>query len=753
MTRRICCLLMALLLMALVPAQATAALLYSYPTVVVSFNSNQMVVLEHEFRQWVKELTHQYIKSHVGMSAGFMPLAGYGGDWQIYNEAARLKYSFDSQTNLFGDMYDDLPYNTNEEVSDRDYRQETRDVTFYMLSQNVQNKIFEIEEMSKAERASLFPGKAFNATTGDWEINEQAIYAEMLEDAELQNEIDKGMTEAGFLFLNAGLDLILGVTKADGTLYDVNDLLTDALTSYVQLVYDLEYEQTRKVLKNAYRQAMIDELMAAQRNVDMQMYEGLYMLRDQLEQENSKSTDEEIMLQCLDTVLSSVDKAMEQEAVLKRLHTAYGGAESFSASIDAIAQEAVDSLGLTEEELMDEQQFLVAELVLLLKETLKIALGIAEMNGEMSTFDVTLFDAALDSCFDAVILASERESIDKDHDGKFEVTEVLGFFMDNWAPEALEDLLSSLAERSIGNKIDNYEAVMSAADAAESELENALNSVRSRKQKKKEKHKQKKTALKEVRKERKEAKEKWDFLTENQDFIVALVENGIALTKSVLTLVPTRLKLSDAGRDEVPVSMLASAMYRARQTARKTRAMIKENYAEFVDPYRGVLMWDLNPSGITEEKYLENIDTAIDNAPLEKLRDFVNAMYTVVSTDLLGHSYYMSLCAWHEYQESPEDYANNIQAAKDEYWDKFYAARDRGFGFFLLFFSCSPVYLAAYSQAAYIESKDSEYLEYVVENTTRGSWYKLNDSIWVYNRMGDYAQQFQWDERFDPLFH
>ena len=90
--------------------------------------------------------------------------------------------------------------------------------------------------------------------------------------------------------------------------------------------------------------------------------------------------------------------------------------------------------------------------------------------------------------------------------------------------------------------------------------------------------------------------------------------------------------------------------------------------------------------------------------------------------------------------------------AKDAYWDGFYAAREKGFVVFLGYFSFSPIYLAAYSQAAYIESKDSEYLDYVAEHSDHGSWYKLNDSIWVYNEMGDYAQQFQMTDRFKLLF-
>ena len=321
MTRRICCLLMALLLMALVPAQATAVLLYSYPTVVVSFNSNQMVVLEHEFRQWVKELTHQYIRSHVGVAVHGG--ANATGDWQVYYEAATLKYRFDSQVGaILGPKYEDLPYNTNEEISERNYNQETREIMFYLITQNVQTKIFEINEMSEDERASLFPGKMLNPNTGEWEIDEIGLLAEAMDEAELLAKIEEGAAEATMLCAKSLFDVGMGL---QGTHSDIPGIFTDLIKELWVSAIALNYEQTRAQLKNAYRQVMIDDLMAAQRNVDMQMYEGLYMLRDTLVAQKKLSTDEAILLECLNTVLGFVDDAMEQEQVLSRVYTTSEG--------------------------------------------------------------------------------------------------------------------------------------------------------------------------------------------------------------------------------------------------------------------------------------------------------------------------------------------------------------------------------------------------------------------------------------------
>ena len=418
-------------------------------------------------------------------------------------------------------------------------------------------------------------------------------------------------------------------------------------------------------------------------------------------------------------------------------------------TIEELAEQAVTGLGMTEQELLDWQDVLVVETVLLMKETVKAVLGAMAESGSVpfGKEQEAMIAGMLDAAFDGIVEQSKRESMDKDSNGEITLLEFLEFCQKYWNKEAIKIL-------------GEYVGEMATFVQSETLYNQCFNRIITESRNK---HQWGEELTAQHRAHTSELKEEWRNVTRNKEAVLALIENGIELTISVCELVPVVEKLWDSGREEVPVSKIASSMYRARQTSHEIRSMIVNEYEAFVNPFGAELsdesVWDKLIGTLeylstkTETDFWTAVDAEIDKAPIEELRELVNAMYTVVNTDLLGHSYYTTLCGWREYQNSPKEFFDNMKLADEAFRAKRDAAYDKGLMWGYLFTRFSGIYGLAYFGAGVLESFDSEYLEYVADNTTRGSWYKLNDSIWVYNRMGDYAQQFQWDERFDPLFH
>lgn len=723
MFRRLLCGMLALLLAVLGPVQAFAEGIYTYPPVRVFTSSNLRAVLEAEFRQQVKRMTETYYEKYVDNT---------DGAWRYYYEAAGIKYSFDSEKGAlwFEDPQADLAYNTNPDVSKRDYDKETREIMLYMLTQDVQNKILQMEDLTPEQRRSIFPGVMLDPTTGRWEISEQAVLAKEMADSDLQRQLDVGQAEAFVLFCDTGLDVFVGVYGGGSEeTFDVVSLFTDAIsdiwTNYINLVY----EEERKALWNDFRQAMVDDLMAAQHNVDMQMYEGLYQLRSSLQGKSSRSEDEELMLECLNTVLDSVEKTLTMEQVCAKTHTANGYEETFEQTIEKIASDAVDELGMTEEALRSEQEILIEEIVFVLKTMITSLVSYASSKSDeaSATLIELTVNATIDTCFEALLEASKSENMDTDGDGKLELEEILTAFRNNWTPEASEevrDMLIELTEDIHISELRDQHAIKALYLEELTRKKDAMTKREFRSWENRSLRKKYRITTQQSN----ETRKKWLQEQEKKGFLLALVENSIKLTESCLDLYSSAQDMYDSGKDEVPISFVASAMYRARQTADSARTLIVEEYT-----------------------YLRN-QANVDVADLDELRDYVNAMYTVVSTDMLGHSYYITLCEWYEYQMDPQRYERNKQLAQELLDSKYAAAWEHSTGMGIAFTIFTPLYWVVCRRAAQIESMDSDYLLKVANESKYGSWLSLSDGMEIYNDMGWDLERFVLDERYDELF-
>lgn len=111
---------------------------------------------------------------------------------------------------------------------------------------------------------------------------------------------------------------------------------------------------------------------------------------------------------------------------------------------------------------------------------------------------------------------------------------------------------------------------------------------------------------------------------------------------------------------------------------------------------------------------LMNDWTNIDQADLAELKDFLDSMYMVLNTDMLGQTYYADLCGWQEYQQDPDEW-NRLMAEKWTYLGSLSEAGSLTLANALLLRGLCDI-------SALIMMGDSEYLKKVDKESALGGW-------------------------------
>lgn len=703
--RWLCCLLATMLLFSALPVQARAEDVYVYDPVTFLLRSSMDATqkLEAEFREMVRAASLLYMEKYYDPAAG---------PAKYYYNASKAKADFDAKNGLLVYTNADLAFNTNAQVSERDYEKETRSVITYMLAKDIQNKVEEMEYLTAEEKKAIFPGKMFDATTGAWEINEQAMWAQQMEENDVAEKIALGTTEAGVLFARTIADYIMyiaGASQKDA--YDLTNTITDVIKEVWGKVIELEYEQRRIALKNAYREAMIEDVMAAQQNVDDRIYQGLYEVRDTLKRIKNKSQEDELMLEGVEDILSAVEKAKTQEQVISGQYEGKRGTTTIKQTIEQIAEDLVDEAGMTEEEYLSQQQMMTETLAVTLKEVVKIAVKKA-LGDEHPLIDTALTEA-LDKELEGLMLASEKENWDTNHDNKLGMDEILVAVGKHVSVKEIETIIKKYVEQSAVLKGYDKTKIRYETKAKELQEQQELYEKYNRNRKTKQHRK--------AERQENNARIEWEEMQQNQNFLNALVETAVDNAKSFLELVKATDDLLNSGRDETTVSFIASTMYRTRQLADKARMTVQLDYRQYF------------------------ADSVIDTAPIEELQDFLDSMYTVISTDLLGQSYYTTLVAWYDAQNDPEEFERNKALAEQLYEQKRAKAEEMGglvdAGWTML----GWLYKGIYVCAAGIESMNSLYLE-------SHTWTSFTTSVDRYNEIGEDLGSFVPDDDYAPLF-
>lgn len=723
--KKITSLFLALIMLCLTPLTtiAYAQQLDEYGGVVV-YIPLDMELLEKKFREYVKNAAaYYYDQADQGASFSYS---------KYYYEAADLKAAFDSEKNIFGgSKQGDLAYNTQESVSKRDYEQETREITLYMLSQDVQNKADQLKALSPAEKASFYPGIMLDPITGDLTVNKQAVIAQEQYNSDVQKQIDDGVADATMLLVNTAVDVGLGIGGVNSKkAYELTDTVTDLLESVWKYDVQMRYDEEQKKLKNQYRDAMIADIAAAQQNVDAQMFEGLYALRDELKKKSAADTETKILIDSLDQLLSAIEESMHIDSVLAK---SVNGS-TVQAEIERIAAELVDDAGMTEQEIRSENEMLVDFWAYAVTEAL---LSVAFEVVPVPKTDNELIEDITNDVKDLVE--------DLISDGKNELFDLsdanLKETFTKAGKEIFKDVGKALTEKLIDKLSDAY---LKKQQKGLKDAQSFAQDAQYKYQRSRSKHEaqyiqmdKKRTALisaNDVKSREKKIKEweekqkKWKEAAETT-FFGALVDDGLQLVECTLDLFSSMASLGDMGDSEVTISYVSSAMYRAKELAEEGRNNVLLNYASMAN------------------------QSNIDQAALGDLKKFLDSMYVVLNTDLLGESYYATLCAWQEYQHDPEEW-DRVMAEKQALLDaKYEAAWDRGFAFGSVYTLFTPIYGGIGNIAAWICMGDSEYLKKVDKESKLGSWLSSDSAVSKYNTLAEIVSSaYEFPALYEPLF-
>lgn len=719
---------LAMLILAIAPAGAFASgtLLKDYGNVSITIPYTASADLEAKFREYVFSVACGYNTYHTSSYSYH----------KYYYEASDIKHKFDSERHNKG-----LAFNTTENNKNTNsYEQETREIILYMLSQDIQNKKREMESLSPEQRAAFFPGVMYDPTVGEWRVNGQAKTAQTIYNAEVERTIQKEADKMGAQAINAFFDTAYGIStggRSDGA-YALNDIVTNMISSIWEDWCQMEYEEEQKYLKNSYRQAMINDVIAAQANVDDQMYSGLTIMKDELMAKGSSlSTDEQIMLEVLDELLDTVKKGHKTTDILNTSITISTGSMTVEQEIEKAAKELVDNMGMPEEIPLEWQEkvnkVLISVMQEVLRATCKALLEAMKPDGELDvmtelklTGGEILSEATIDVLIEEIFTNIEGYDgeMDTNADGNVSCAEFTSWFISAMnKTKGIEKIIELVKKSKIKSELTNATSRKLTLDKI-SERYNELMP-------------QTGFAYRQsyMAKEAAEKVKYWEQIKESSGFISALIGNAVAVGESTLKMASELASLKNVVENEVYYSYVSSAMYRAQQLAEKTRASVTSLSNHYST-------W-----------------TNVENASLIDLKEYLDKVYVVFNTDLLGHSYYLSLAESYAYET---DYIARLEEHTGEanqimydgtvgLWNKGgLKNRAAAIGFVVF----SPIYgLVSYGSAIGMTNGVADYLKRVQKDSKIGSWLGENLCVSTYNHIADYVEESDMPSEYDSLFN
>lgn len=697
------------------PALADGKLLHDYGSVRISIpiSEEYMAEMEKEFRQFVSDRAAAYLK-YINSEQEW---------YKYYYEAAEIKHTFDGEK-----ANKDLPYNTTMKINDAQYDQQTREIVLGMLSKNIEAKASEMNSLSEAEKAVYFPGIAFDPAKGTWTVNNSAVIAQEYYNLEFEQAIQ---SEADAMLVVAGNTLIDGVLLLSGasvneTAMKVKGIIVDIVNEVWESWRKIEHLEAKKYLKNAYREALVQAVAEAQKNVDNQMYSGLIQIRDELKaQESRLSHDDTIMLEVLEKVLKTIREGKPKEnAVIEQ-------------EIDALAEALVSNIGLPEEIPLSWQEKNNAKFLGILKTSLKTGIKLILEETKIDS-GKTPGGKAMDALSNQTI----EESINLLVDEVFEMLEEIGGIdADGSSTVSSEEIINLFTEKlvldgdvwnELLSPVFKTKGTTEALEAARNKLKNAkiqeniskeLDGDSAYTEKLGEKVSD---AQKEVEKLEKKQKSE-------QTILASLISNAMSAAQSAFRLYTDDVSLENVLDNEVLYSYYSSLMYRSMQLSKEADAEIRNDAISY------------------------SLYGNVESAELDDLRSFVDTLYALYNTDLLGHAYYCTLAEGYAWETS---YGDRIKDSWNEACQVVVEAHTAAIdemGVFLSAVGFSASVWVPYIQMIGEGLGVADYLKRVQEDSQYGGWLKNDDYpnvdyMKVYNYIGDYMTTTKMPEKFDLLF-
>lgn len=653
--------------------------------------------LEQAFRDFVKDVSDMYF--HEGYDLN-----------QYYYRASQIKYQWDQ-----GFFVKNNPYSTYSfSGTAADYNK------YAILDSLVKGLQKKVDRMDRISVDEYFVGFTFNAATGVWEYDNVKVLEQQIYNNQVYEAIDDTLYDMQNDICNSVVDITTAFVFRGNSPEQFNDLV-DAVTAIIAEAMKSRsaalHENIDAILQNELRDAVKEAFLNVNADLDGQLLEAL---RSEEAALNGKVFSGEEKLRYDQIVyLLDVIKATEDTSMNNNIQQAAENA----------AEALMDNVGLEVHHVLSEEEInkIVFHDIAIActKEFTKwiiAALDCSDIPEAILQAGVT---GAEQFC---VELFEDPQMIMQDYNGDGAYTEMdicmslMQFFFtkDNLTSIA-KAFFQSLVNAGIDkefkelellylNALCNWEYVCKEyADKLGIESPHEVNNM-----------------LDEIKAAKEGLAKSDEMLTEikhqarsfNMGSVKAFVGDIITLCSDILETSKESWSLGDVADNEIFFASIACSMYHTMERAEGMRALINSNYSVYKD------------------------HSAIENADLEDLKEFVNCVYSVFELDKTGHMYYTELLAGWDYQSSGKQLKDTEDELMDGYINLIDAYGGLGNVAVLIY---GPVFNTIYYWAGTSKS------EYLKEVNAQKAWIDAAKSVAVYLQMSNCANQAEMPEVYSGL--
>lgn len=654
--------------------------------------------VEQSFREFVKDVSDMYF------------LEGYDLN-KYYYRASEIKNQWDKSF-----FVKNNPYSTYEFAGPlAEYNEHA------ILDSLIEGLKKKVDRMAEISIDEYYIGFTFNTETGLWEYDhvkalDQEIYNEQINAAIEQTRID-----AYSNMCNAVADLSAAFIfkgNAPDWFSDLANALFSIVSETLKSRANALHENVSAVLRNELRDAVEQAFLKVNADLDGQLLEALRIERYSFDV-TTANDDEKMRHKQVEYLLDAIDEAND-ETLNNNIKTAAENAAD--ALMDKVGLEVHTALSPEEINKVMFHDFAVA----CVKELTKWLISALEC----SDVPEAILQSATASTVQMVADMLDEDAVEsRDYNGdgaydEFDIvlsvieyyftrenlTSVANAFFQSLIQSGLKEDLKNLELLYLNrllnwdNVCKNYLSELTPIPAKEynkmvEEIGQAKETLTKSGQ-----------MLDEIKRQAR---------TYNMGSVKELLSDTISLCSDLLQEAKDLASMGDVVDSEVFFASLACSMYHTMERAEGMRSIIKSKYSSYKN------------------------HSAIDNADIKELKDFVNCVYSVFELDKTGHKYYMDLLAGWEYQHS----GKRLEEGKDIMMEHYMNVIDTygGWGNVMIVIAGPAMNTIYY----WIEVAESEYLQ---EVDAKGGWIDAAKTVATYLQISNCANQAEMPAVYSGLF-
>ncbi len=708
--------------------------------------------LEDEFRKFVHNLAKQYYSEEYDYNKHYYDAAQVKAEWDTGGFLGRRKKDPYS-------IYDGNEY--------------TKSSIQQMLMETIQQKASDIEDMDVKD---YYVGLMANPNSGTWEENMLGILGQEDYNNDLASELEQIELKIAGNLGNMVSDTVsalftkalTGVTSEKSAagaktssknpanvgidiINTIFDAAIDAVSEILQKVDKQYREEVGKMITNLYAKALQVDFLEMYNNIDDVMLSESKKLRQDLLNKGSRTDEEELLLHELNTLLDGIEtfdvrnqRLIEGKAV---------------SSAEAVAEAIVKEIGFEEVPLMTDEEFMSK----IATETNKIVVD--KMIDIVFDVSKTVFSGldGLDTADDSEKNESLKNTYDAAKEGlKASINDIFT----NVTSGDIEDVNGD------GKKDNKDLGIIILKQGINGTLSVIVDWINENNKLSKEQKDDLNNTFKQV----KELLDgTGDIVVQNKLEFQGDAENSISESKEVAEYLVGILQLDDEITDTLFLDIEADAAIKNEKVNDELKSGVKGIVSDVLETAKNLLSLAEKSAGIGNQadnevfyaqlacsmyyaylaaqnrrEYLDNVRyrsytewNVVKEADIRYLKDFVNRVYAVYETDMVGHAYYLSLDAgWHyqndgQHMQDAMDFFNNIMENMVE-----------TYGAPLTVLTLPVNGLVTFLASLGIGLSKSEYLEDVNESC---GWLDYQTACDVYTYIADYALSAQIPSRFKGL--